>query len=337
METEYQALTNQNNNISRINRLLEQIGTNSKSWFNKLTFKKSKSDEFLELLDLNLKKILENINLDNIKIQLNKSKKLFEKLSVFKDKIIHKRPRNKDRLQSQIDVIYNNNHTFFPKFSDKIFDIIKGSESIPRYNIDNNSISIQQLEKLLLIQEELISLFKIYYKEYNKENRHLYNNNSPFHLHKTYLRKMEYIKDFISKKINFKIPNDRNITDLFSESESLYNQVIQMPELEINNKKQELSAYIIDLAKFIYKKTVVSNNEILKKSINELLNLCMLYNLIFSKEYTAIRETMEYSELSNSNKKIIPNKETYENLINKRAYLNAFLIHLPFPVNNKNK
>ena len=92
METEYQALTNQNNNISRINRLLEQIGTNSKSWFNKLTFKKSKSDEFLELLDLNLKKILENINLDNIKIQLNKSKKLFEKLLVeFTEKIKNKR------------------------------------------------------------------------------------------------------------------------------------------------------------------------------------------------------------------------------------------------------
>ena len=77
---EYQAFTNQNNknnNISRINGLLEKIGTNSKSLFNKLKFKKSKSVEFLELIDENLEKILENINLDNIERQLNKSKKLF--------------------------------------------------------------------------------------------------------------------------------------------------------------------------------------------------------------------------------------------------------------------
>ena len=63
---EYQAFTNQNNNISRINGLLERIGTNSKSLLNKLKFKKSKSVEFLELIDENLEKILENINLYNI-------------------------------------------------------------------------------------------------------------------------------------------------------------------------------------------------------------------------------------------------------------------------------
>ena len=117
---EYQAFTNQNNknnNISRINGLLERIGTNSKSLLNKLKFKKSKSVEFLELIDENLEKILENINLDNIERQLNKSKKLFEKLLVdFKEKIKNKSTNNKERLQTQIDVIYNKYHNFFSKF-----------------------------------------------------------------------------------------------------------------------------------------------------------------------------------------------------------------------------
>ena len=248
---EYQAFTNQNNNISRINGLLERIGTNSKPFFNKITFAKSKSIEFLELIDINLDNILKNINLDNITRQLNKSKKLFEKLLVdFTEKIKNKRPNNKERLQTQIDVIYNKYHTFFLNFSKEIFKIIQ-----------KNALSIEQLKILLSIQDELITLFNSCYEKYNKKNWFRYSG-GPFCLHNRYLKEMKGIKKFISNKIFLMTPNvkSRNINALFSESDSLYKQLTEMSESEIiklsKEKKQELYAYIIDLVKFIYNKTV---------------------------------------------------------------------------------
>jgi len=307
METKYQAFTNQNNNISKINGLLEQIGTSSKSLFNKLRFKKSKSDEFIELISINLNKILENINLENVTRQLNKSKKLFEKLlGEFKNKIESKSPSNKARLKNQIDVIYNTNNTFFPRFSDKIYDIIA-----------KNTLSIEQLNLLLSIQKELIILFEFYYKEFIKS-------------HKNSLDTIENIKRYISKRIHFITPNNksRSIDELFSECDSLYNQLMTKNESEIirlnKQEKQELSAYIKDLAKFIYLKTIELNNgEILMQSVIKITKLSGLYRLIFIKEFFAIRISRKYSQFENWNY-IIPNKNTYENIRNTKAQIESF-------------
>jgi hypothetical protein len=336
---EYQAFTNQNNknnNISRINELLERIGTNSKSLFNKLKFKKSKSVKFLELIDENLEKILENINLDNIERQFNKSKKLFEKLLVdFKEKIKNKSTNNKERLQTQIDVIYNKYHNFFSKFSDNIS------------NIKNwNPLTIEQLNKLLSIQEELIELFKFYYKKYFRVNGHLYKNDSLFFLNKKYLKSMEIVKKIISRKIYYMTPNvqSRNINDLFLESDSLYNRLIEMPESEIikltKQQKKELSAYIKDLVKFIYNETVSKNKvlsiEVLKKSIKELNKLSNLYYRIFQKEYIAFTRNRKYSQFEEWNN-IIPNKNTYENIQNVRVEIESFINTLIFLSRQINK
>ncbi len=68
MNIPYQQFNKKNNknnqNIARINELLSRIGTDKKPILNKLRLKKSKSMEFLELIDLNLDNILQNINLE---------------------------------------------------------------------------------------------------------------------------------------------------------------------------------------------------------------------------------------------------------------------------------
>ena len=337
---EYQAFTNQNNNISRINGLLERIGTNSKSLLNKLKFKKSKSVEFLELIDENLEKILENINLDNIERQLNKSKKLFKKLLVeFTEKIKNKRPNNKERLESQIDIIYNKYHTFFLNFSKEIFKIIQ-----------KNTLSIEQLKILLSIQDELITLFNSCYEKYNKKNWFRYSG-GPFYLHNRYLKEMKGIKKFISNKIFLMTPNvkSRNINALFSESDSLYKQLTEMSESEIiklsKEKKQELYAYIIDLVKFIYNKTVFFSQSgkltqsVLEQSRENLLKLRDLNYLIFKNQYNAMRRNGKYNQFEEWEEwNIIPNKNTYENLKNKNQEIYHFIYKLPRPnsLNNSN-
>ncbi len=337
---EYQAFTNQNNNISRINGLLERIGTNSKPFFNKITFKKSKSVEFLELIDINLDNILKNINLDNITRQLNKSKKLFEKLLVeFTEKIKNKRPNNKERLQTQIDVIYNKYHTFFLNFSKEIFKIIQ-----------KNTLSIEQLKILLSIQDELITLFNSCYEKYNKKNWVRYTG-GPFYFHNIYLKEMKGIKKFISNKIFLMTPNvkSRNINALFSESDSLYKQLTEMSESEIiklsKEKKQELYAYIIDLVKFIYNKTVFFlqsgklTQSVLEQSRENLLKLRDLNNLIFKNQYNAMRRSRKYNQFEEWEEwNIIPNKNTYENLKNKNQEIYHFIHKLPRPnsLNNSN-
>ena len=304
----YQRFNNQNNeNLSKITRLLEQIGTDSKSFFEKLQSKKSKSVEFLELIDINLDKILKNINLKNIRIQLEKSKYLFEKLlgQTYLNKIQSKSENNKTRLIRQKNNIYRKYFKFFVNFSEEIVKII-----------NYNTLSIEQLNYLLSIQTELISLFQKYYNTQENYNQDL--------------KLMERQKKFIEKKIYLITPNDqsRSISNLFSESNSKYNEVIKMNTSRLTSKKKkELADNIINLAKFIFIKTNVSNKESYNKSIDELNKLNELYFLIFKKEYNAIQKNGKYSEYSEFNN-IIPNRNTYENLMNKKSDIINFIIKL---------
>ena len=313
MNIPYERFNNQNNNqnnenISRIKRLLEQIGTDSKSFLNKLKSKKSKSIEFLELIDIKLDKILKDIKLENIRKQLNKSKILFEKLlgQTYVNKIQSKSEYNKTRLIQQKNNISRKYFKFFVNFSEEIVKIIH-----------ENSLSIEKLEILLSIQDELIELFKKYY--YKQQNKSSEDN----------LAYMMSTRRFIVKKIFLITPNvkSRNINNLFSESNSIYKQVQEMNKSEINSKKNELADYIMNLAKFIFIKTDVSNKKSFDKSIDELNKLNELYFLIFKEEYNAIRTTRKYSQFSDWNN-IIRNRNTYENLINKQSQISNFIVEL---------
>jgi hypothetical protein len=100
-----------------------------------------------------------------------------------------------------------------------------------------------------------------------------------------------------------------------------------MSKSEINSKKNELADYIMNLAKFIFIKTDVSNKKSFDKSIDELNKLNELYFLIFKEEYNAIRTTSKYSQFSDWNN-IIRNRNTYENLINKQSQISNFIVEL---------
>ena len=108
---------------------------------------------------------------------------------------------------------------------------------------------------------------------------------------------------------------------------SIYKQVQEMNKSEINSKKNELADYIMNLAKFIFIKTDVSNKKSFDKSIDELNKLNELYFLIFKEEYNAIRTTSKYSQFSDWNN-IIRNRNTYENLINKQSQISNFIVEL---------
>jgi hypothetical protein len=308
----YQVFTNEQNNenLSKINRLLEQIGTDSKSLLNKLQLKKSKSKsiEFLELIDENLDKILKNINLQNIRKQFDKSKKLFEKLlgQTYLNKIQSKSENTKTRLIRQKNDISRKYLKFFINFSEEIVKII-----------NSNILSIEELYYLLSIQIELISLLQTYYK--TQDN------------YSDVLNFMKRSKKFIEKKIYLIIPNDksRNISKLFSESNSLYNEVKNMNTSALTSeKKKELADNIFNLAKFIFMKKNVLNKDSYQKSIDVLNKLNELYFLIFQKEYNTIQQKSHnyhyYSKFNN----IIPNRNTYENLVNKKSDINNFIIKL---------
>ena len=309
MNTPYQQFVNKNNqNIATINELLRKIGTGNKPFLNKLKSKKSKSIEFLELIDIKLDKILKDIKLENIRKQLNKSKILFEKLlgQTYVNKIQSKSEYNKTRLIQQKNNISRKYFKFFVNFSEEIVKIIH-----------ENSLSIEKLEILLSIQDELIELFKKYY--YKQQNKSSEDN----------LAYMMSARRFIVKKIFLITPNvkSRNINNLFSESNSIYKQVQEMNKSEINSKKNELADYIMNLAKFIFIKTDVSNKKSFDKSIDELNKLNELYFLIFKEEYNAIRTTSKYSQFSDWNN-IIRNRNTYENLINKQSQISNFIVEL---------
>jgi len=307
----YKEFTNEQNNenLSKINRLLEQIGTDSKSLLNKLQSKKSKSIEFLELIDENLDKILKNINLQNIRKQLDKSKKLFEKLlgQTYLNKIQSKSENTKTRLIRQKNDISRKYLKFFINFSEEIMKII-----------NSNILSIEELNYLLSIQIELISLLQKYYVE-TQDN---YN---------VVLNYMKRSKKFIEKKIYLITPNDksRNISKLFSESNSLNNEVKNMNRSALTSeKKKELADNIFNLAKFIFMKTNVLNKTSYQKSINVLNKLNELYFLIFQKEYNTIQQKYHNYHYHSAFNTIIPNRNTYENLVNKKSDINNFIIKL---------
>lgn len=311
MNTPYQQFVNKNNqNIATINELLRKIGTGNKPFLNKLKSKKSKSIEFLELIDANLENILKDINLQNIRKQLDKSKKLFERLlgQEYINKIASKSENNKTRLMQKKDEIYRKHFDFFAKFSSKIKKMME--------IINQDSLSIDLLNNLLSIQTELINLFQKYYDKTQVNYNVLYNR---------VLGSMWHIKRFIMRNLFYMTPNNqyRNINKLFSE----YQEVIKMNISGINSiKKNELADYIMDLAKFIYKK--IEENKSLteegrREAIQKLIKLDELYHQILKTEYNAMR-SMKYNQSYTLN---IPNRNrnTYEKLLEKNSQITKFI------------
>jgi hypothetical protein len=299
------------NNNRKMNDLLKRIGTSSKPLFNKLTFKPSKKTEFLEIVERKLGNILTGINLNNIEEKISELDKIFDKLQQFSKKITN---RTDENIKSRLHNIYFNNRFIFPAFSAQILRI----SNIPK-------ISLDDLNKLLQLQNQLIKIYNKYKKTTNYKNLKLV--------------KMLEVKQILDEKIKnlsrknnnysysepikFREQNQlsnkfKEIDELCAESRILSIQLVKneggMIDLS-EEQKQQLSIYIPDLARKIYKLIKdLKYGKHLIESKKELEELISLYSIIF----------IEKGKNLNNSLNTIPNNKTntYLNLENKKQEIN---------------
>jgi hypothetical protein len=148
-----------NDNNRKMNVLFSTIGTNSQSFFNKFIRKPSKSTEFLDILERKINMIKDyDVNLTNIEEKINELKKIFSKFIDFSKKI-----KNDTNLKKRYNDIYNRVIYYIcPILSKKI--------AILAIDYSKN-FTIDELQKLKNMQDELLKLFNIYYKIENNKNK----------------------------------------------------------------------------------------------------------------------------------------------------------------------
>jgi len=141
----YSQLSNSINNNAKINDLLKRIGTSNKSLFNKLTFKKGKSTELLEILERKIKEFINTLTFDNLGKKLLELQKFSERINLTSKKIIDKKD---DTLSNKFLYIFSKYRLLFPAFSAKILTLLNQSE-----------LNINNLSYFSFIIDNLISLY----------------------------------------------------------------------------------------------------------------------------------------------------------------------------------
>ena len=302
---------NRNNNNKRMNELLNKIGTDSKSLFNKMTFKKSKSAEFLDIVERKISEIkLADIQKDSINIiqkKIEKLEKIFIKLKDFFTKI---QSKNNTELKNRVVGIYRNNFNIFAAFSFQI-----------KLNVSNNlyKFDIKDLKKLEEFIGKLIELNNLLYFYDNEKSK--------------ILKSIEENKRFISERIIYleKIQErllqesaQSKITNLIIEFNKLKNNLTPVKNRGIrtinNSEKQDLSRHIIDLATKIYeqaKKTQDINDFNQLKQM--LAYLHDIYTFIFIESQINRNKNQTIGSFNG------PYSNTYKNLERKYQELNKKL------------
>jgi hypothetical protein len=299
-------INSRNNNNKRMNELLSKIGTDSKSLFNKMTFKTSKSAEFLDIVERKISEIkladIQKDSIDTIQKKIDELKKIFTKLNEFSKKIISKK---NSELQNRLNGIYSNNANIFAAFILQL----KLNAEISYYNIE-------ELKKLENFIDELINLYDLFYK-----------------VDENISKKMKENKKFISDRIIYLKKNQER---LLQESEKgiIINLIIQFNKLKnnltpvknkgirtINNsEKTDLSRHIIDLATKIYEQAKKTQDiNVFNQLKEKLAYLHDIYTFIFIE-----------SQINRSKNQTIgsfngPYSNTYKNLGRKYNELNKKL------------
>jgi hypothetical protein len=311
---------NRNNNNKRMNELLNKIGTDSKSLFSKMTFKKSKSAEFLDIVERKLSEInLAHIKKDTIvtiQKKIDELKKIFTKLNEFSKKII---PKKNSELQNRLHGIYSNNANIFAAFILQL----KLNAEISYYNIE-------ELKKLENFIDELINLYDLYYI-----------------VDENISKKMKENKRFISDKIIYLKENQER---LLQESEKgiIINLIIQFNKLKnnltpvknkgirpINNsEKTDLSRRIIDLATKIYeqanKTQDINDFKQLKEKLSYLHNI---YSFIFIEPQINRTKGQMIGNFTGPYKKEYNSIKNKYNELNKRLGTNMSNFQTSEPIN----
>jgi hypothetical protein len=302
---------NRNNNNKRMIELLNKIGTDSKSLFNKMTFKKSKSAEFLDIVERKLSEInladIKKDNIDTIQKKIDELEKIFTKLEQFSKKI---QSKNNPELKNRVVGIYRNNINIFAAFSFQIKSNV--SNNLYKFNIQD----LKKLEKFIGKLIELNNLLLFYGNEKSK-----------------ILMSIEENKKFISDRI---IYLEKNQERLLQESEKriIINLIIQFHKLKnnltpvknrgirsINNsEKPDLSRHIIDLATKIYEQAKKTQNINDFNQLKQMLAyLHDIYTFIFIESQINRNNGQKIGNFNG------PYSNTYKNLKRKRNELNKKL------------
>lgn len=285
-----------NNNNRKMNDLLQRIGTNSKPLFNKLTFKPSKKTEFLEIVERKLGNILTGINLDNIEKKLNELDKIFDKLQQFSGKITNITNEN---IKSRLRNIYLNNRLKFPAFSAQILRITNSSQ-----------ISLEDLIKLLQLQNKLIEIYKKYFTTPNNKNSRLDD-----------MLKVKQILDERIKELspNKNLQSSNRARELLFKVKILDRQLIPNEKKGIvipssNEEKEKLSAYLVDLGGRIFNELInPQTGRYYKKLRYALMSIVASYKAIFINPFRKPGQNIKnVKEIANNKKIIVRKLDSYE-------------------------
>jgi len=143
-------MSNNNNNNRRINFLTTQIGKTNKNFLQKVNplFKKSKSKEVLEILEILERKLLNFINtltFQNLEKKLIELQKIYERIKNISEKILAKQDQT---LKDRFKAIYDNYLILFPNFLAKILEFFS-----------SHDLDINNLKYLSFIADNLRILF----------------------------------------------------------------------------------------------------------------------------------------------------------------------------------
>lgn len=234
----YLQFSNPNNNNARMNFLLSKIGTSNKPLINKLTFKKSKSTELLEILERKISEFFKNLSLHNLPKKFLELQKISEKIKLTTSIINAK----KDETLTNIFLgIFRNYRQLFPAFSTQILVLL-----------NQNELNINNLTYFSFIIDNLISLYlKIFYSS---------------NISKSKLNIDQYYKDMLK------------VQKIISEKFDKLPKVNINNFNKLKNEKNDymLREKIIALSIKIYNQALESKDEeleILKGKLQELINL----------------------------------------------------------------
>lgn len=265
----YSHLYNIVNNNTKINNLLNEIGKQKKSLKNKVTFKKSKSKELLEILERKISEFLTNLSFDNLKEKLLELQKISEKINLTMEKIVVKKD---DTLNKDFLDIFEKYRLLFPAFSDQILVFFEKIE----LNIDNLTYLSSIIDNLILIY------LKIFYLS-NKSKSYLVKDLN-------YGRMLEAQKKISDKIINI----SKNKKELKTEDEELEILKKELSEFLTNLTFDNLAEKLLELQKISKKinltreKIFAKNDEILKLNFLSILNQYRKLFPYFSKQISVL-------------------------------------------------
>jgi hypothetical protein len=280
----YSQLSNPNNNYARMNFLLNKIGKSNKSFINKLTFKKSKSTELLEILERKISEFFKNLSLDNLPKKLLELQKISEKIKLTTSIINAK----KDETLTNIFLgIFMNYRQLFPAFSTQILVLL-----------NKNELNINNLTYFSFIIDNLISLYlKIFYSSNNankllKEDEYY---NDMFKVQQKISDEFDKMPKINTNNFN-KLKNEKNDymlrEKIIALSIKIYNQALESKGEELEILKGKLQK-LIDL----YKQKFINSrqNQVFPLNQNTLNKFDIFLNNLNNKNNSLAHNLSELS------------------------------------------